>query len=334
MTRPFIARLLPAPVNGGLRMLDYWVWCGSVIRGDDGRYHMFASRWPKAFPFWAGYAVASEVVRAVADSPAGPYEFREVVLPARGERFWDGRMTHNPTVQRCGNTYLLYYIGSTYDGPTPMPDELRADKSLARGSWSRIAIGLATAPSPRGPWTRRDQPILAQAPGSWEAGPVTNPAPCVHADGSVLLIYRSSCEGRLALGVAHAESFDGPYERVGRVEPFNATDFTEDPFIWRSGDGYEMLAKDMLGGLTGEKHAGVHALSPDGLNWTLAPQPKAYSRTVDWSDGTRSTLGCLERPQLLIEDGVPTHLFCAAADGPGGFDHAANSWCQSIPLGL
>ncbi|HEX3086046.1 MAG TPA: GDSL-type esterase/lipase family protein, partial [Pyrinomonadaceae bacterium] len=40
----FQSRLLPAPLNGGLRLDGFWVWCGSVIKGDDGKYHMFASR--------------------------------------------------------------------------------------------------------------------------------------------------------------------------------------------------------------------------------------------------------------------------------------------------
>ncbi|MGV2786981.1 glycosyl hydrolase family 43, partial [Clostridium perfringens] len=31
----------PAPVAGGFRMPGYWIWCGSVIKGEDGRYHMF-----------------------------------------------------------------------------------------------------------------------------------------------------------------------------------------------------------------------------------------------------------------------------------------------------
>ena len=31
----FRDRLLPAPMDGGFRMDGYWVWCGSVIKGDD-----------------------------------------------------------------------------------------------------------------------------------------------------------------------------------------------------------------------------------------------------------------------------------------------------------
>jgi hypothetical protein len=47
-SRAFIDRLLPAPVTGGFAMEDFWVWCGSVIQGPEGKYHMFASRWPKS----------------------------------------------------------------------------------------------------------------------------------------------------------------------------------------------------------------------------------------------------------------------------------------------
>jgi hypothetical protein len=63
--RPFSSRLLPAPADGGFRMDGYWVWCGSAVRGEDGRYHLFAARWPHAYPFFQGYLVASEIVRAV-----------------------------------------------------------------------------------------------------------------------------------------------------------------------------------------------------------------------------------------------------------------------------
>lgn len=40
---PFKGKLLPAAKNGGFRMEDKMIWCGSVIKGEDGRYHMFAS---------------------------------------------------------------------------------------------------------------------------------------------------------------------------------------------------------------------------------------------------------------------------------------------------
>jgi len=45
-----------------------------------------------------------------------------------------------------------------------------------------------------------------------------------------------------------------------------------------------------------------------------------------------TTQGAFERTQLLIENGVPTHLFAATGDGPGGFDHALRTWNMVVPL--
>jgi hypothetical protein len=71
--KTFRRRLLPAPLNGGFRMNDYWVWCGSVVKGEDGRFHMFASRWPRGLSFSPHWLTNSEIVRAVSDKPEGPY---------------------------------------------------------------------------------------------------------------------------------------------------------------------------------------------------------------------------------------------------------------------
>ena len=47
----------------------YWSWGSSVVKGDDGKYHMFVSRFPKSLPFHPGWMVASEIVHAVSNVP-------------------------------------------------------------------------------------------------------------------------------------------------------------------------------------------------------------------------------------------------------------------------
>ena len=116
--------MLPASEEYGFGMDGYWVWCGSATKGADGLWHMYSARWPKSRPFFTGYIVSSEIVHAVADRTEGPYRFREVVLGARGEEFWDGRMTHNPSVVRSGGVTALFYIGATFRGGTPDRDAL------------------------------------------------------------------------------------------------------------------------------------------------------------------------------------------------------------------
>ena len=93
-----ISNLKEAPINGGLKMDNYWVWGSSVIRGDDNKYHMYASRWPKSLPFHPGRMIASEIVHAVSETPEGPYKFKDVALGDRGAQYWDGKSCHNPKI--------------------------------------------------------------------------------------------------------------------------------------------------------------------------------------------------------------------------------------------
>ena len=317
----FIGRLMPAPAGGGFAMEAYWVWCGSAIRGDDSRYHLFASRWPKSLSFSPHWLTNSEIVRASASTPEGPYRFEEVVLPARGEKWWDGRMTHNPTIHRWQGNYLLFYIGTTYEGETPVAGHpIDAGSPVRLQARANQRVGVAVAASVKGPWKRMDRPLLEPRPGKWDALMTTNPAPCLHGDGSVLLVYKSAASqsGLLTLGAARAPRYDGPYQRVpdGPLFDFSATgDHVEDAYVWRDASGYQLIMKDMQGGICGEAGGGIHATSADGVTWRVSKPAKAWSRRVLWSDGTTSEQRNLERPQLLIENGRPTHLFLAAATG-------------------
>ena len=339
---PFQKRIQPAPVNGGFKMDGYWVWGGCPVKGEDGKYHLFVSRWKKDMPFYIGYVFQSEVVRAVSENPEGPYEFAEIVLPRRGPDYWDGMMTHNPTIRKVGDNYLLFYIGATYnfekpDIPPTLHDSLTTPEmwKLRNKAYNTIRIGMAVSSSVYGPWERPDQPVLDVRPDKWDNTVVTNPAPFIHPDGSISLVYRSNTPEGLRLGLAKAKSYRQPFVRISDEPIFHFSEkkFCEDPFIWYNGEFYEAIMKDLTGNITGEWHAGVHGVSKDGIDWNIAPQPKAYSRKIIWDNGDTSIQGSFERPQLLINNkGEPTHLFAATADGPGGFRNAKNTWCMVVPL--
>lgn len=340
---PFQRRILPAPIGKGFKQEGYWVWCGSVAEGEDGRYHMFAARWPKEYPFFHGYLAASEIVRASADEPEGPYRFDEVVLPERGAGYWDGRMTHNPFIVKYGDEFLLFYIGATYEGNTPTREEMDALRLRPGGNgrnfpwYSSIRIGMARASSVFGPWQRPDKPTFNSDPQGWDNSVVTNPSPCLSPDGRILLYYRGSgCK----LGLAIAPSPDAPFLRQG-AEPIVALGEgieIEDPFVFWDDDHYEMVCKDLNGNVTGEFHATAHLISDDGVDWALAPQPKAWSRSIRWDDGTTTTQASIERPFILFCQNRSAYLFAATADGPGPHDgrpghyFAKNTWNMVIPL--
>jgi hypothetical protein len=155
----FIDELLPAPPSGGFRMSGYWVWPPALFKAEDGRYHMFASRWSKDLGF--GHWVSnSKIVRAVSDRPEGPYEYVETVLQPRKKQSIDGLITHNTRITKYKNQYLLYYMGSTYDFPVPQDREEISLDGRATAAWMNKRIGLAVADKIAGPSKRVDQPLL------------------------------------------------------------------------------------------------------------------------------------------------------------------------------
>jgi len=299
MARPLIERLGKVPAQSGFRQEGYFVWCGSLIRVG-GTYHLFASRWPEPTGFPEGYRTHSEIVRATADQAVGPYRFAEAVVAGRGGAYWDGRMCHNPKILRIGDTYVLYYIGS------------------ACGSGLR-KVGYAWGPSVEGPWMRADEPI----PLGEDAN---NPAPYVHADGSVLLAYR---DRELQMHVAGAPSFRGPYQVL--VRNLFPEGRLEDPDLtFRQGE-YHLVVEDNQGVLTGHVRFGGHLVSPDGVTWRPHRHRTVYTHTIDYEDGTSFTAERRERPELYSDhaeakgNGEPTHLIT-------GVLSQGKTWCLVQPI--
>ena len=337
-------KLQEAPVNGGFKMENYWVWGSSVIKGEDGKYHMYASRIPKYLPFHPGWMVASEIVHAVSETPEGPYKYVDLALGARGAQYWDGRSCHNPKIVKYKDIYILYYMGSTH----PFEDltyetgyRLKLDsKWCIAGRW-RKRIGIATSKSPYGPWKRQDKPILEVKPNSYYSFLTSNPSPLIKEDGSVILLFKSRQyredgikHSGMNISVATAQSYDSAYT-VMHDEPFFSEKnlgVIEDPHLWKDDTGFHMVAKDQRGKITGHHGDGLLAHSKDGLNWIVDKNPKAYTKTVKWDNGKTIKQGNLERPFVLVENGKPTHLFLATMDGPGGFQNGDNSWNMVIPL--
>lgn len=336
----FIDRILAAPIDGGYQDPDYWVWGSSVIRGEDNLYHMFASRWTNKINF-GNWVTNSEIVHAVADTPIGPYKTLGVVLPVRGKEYWDGMCTHNPRIIKYGEIFLLYYFGTTYDFDQPTPENPYVSKVNWDKAWMNKRIGIAMSHSVYGPWKRLDRPVIEPRFDSWDASITSNPAPVVNEKtGEILLMYKSSTFGLtppLLLGVSKAAKPEGPYDRLSDEPIFrfetvdnNLID-VEDPYIWWNGKRYEAILKDRSGEICGEEGGGIHAWSDNGVDWKLFDNIKAYSRDVLWEDGTITHQNHFERPFLLIEDGVPTHLFAATGIGPSAWSFD-KTWNMVLPL--
>ncbi|MFR1308788.1 MAG: glycoside hydrolase family protein [Gallintestinimicrobium sp.] len=210
---------------------------------------MFASRWPKDLGFGANWLFNCEIVRASSKNPEGPYTFQEVVLGRRGRTFFDGMNVHNPYIRKWNQTYYLYYMGTTFGGPIPGPGD-EVDSSRFTEVWNRKRIGLATAPSVFGPWTRCDEPLISPRDCShWDCTATTNPAVAIQPDGTTYMLYksRSFADGPLKIGVAKAPRPDGPFERILDDPIFNFEDpniHLEDPYLWYEDGKFRLLIKD------------------------------------------------------------------------------------------
>lgn len=330
-----------APRTPAFESEGYWVWGSSIVKGEDGKYHMFVSRFPKSLPFHPGWMIASEIVHATSDTPEGPYKFSDIALPARGAQYWDGRSTHNPRILKYQNKYYLIYMGSTHPFANPTYEQLTLDSPWCIIGRSNKRIGLAVADSPYGPWKRFNEPILKTKPNTFYSFLTSNPSPIIQEDGSVMMIFKGRTYigdnkfSGMALGMAYAPSIEGPYKVLNNDQPIfqvNGQGEAEDPFLWKDNKGYHAIFKDHVSKFTGEQGGGVMAHSKDGIRWTVDKDPKAYSRTVEWEDGKVEMQGQLERPFLLFENGKATYAFFATMNGPGGFENATKSWNMVIPI--
>lgn len=337
---PADKRLLLQPVDkqSVLESQDYYTWGGSPIKGEEGKYHLYYSRWKKEHGFLA-WVTHSEIAHAVADAAAGPYAFHDLVLPARGRQYWDGLTTHNPTIHCFDGKYYLYYMGTTGGG------EYRTD-CLNVTHRNNQRIGVAVADSPYGPWKRFDKPLIDVSPDSLahDALMVSNPSILQKPDGTYLMVYKAV--GKKKPGIwggpvvhlcATSQSPAGPFKK--HPEPiFTSSDShfpAEDPYIWCQDGAYYAIVKDMHGSFTKAGRSLALFYSLDGLDWKPVKHPLVSVPEIRWKDGSLMKLAYLERPQLLMENGEPVMLFLAADTLFGELgDYAGNghSFNVHIPL--
>ncbi|WP_211324155.1 glycoside hydrolase family protein [Echinicola strongylocentroti] len=294
------------------------IWGGSLVKGEDGLYHMMYSFWPKNIGWeWVNY---SQIGHAVSESPFGPFEHREVALPDRGENYWDGSCTHNPTVYKIGEKYYLYYMGNKGD------KEIVSTPGKPKINWvhrNNQRIGVAVADSPNGPWKRLDQPVLDIASDSTahDALMTSNPSVCQMEDGRILMVYKTVGKkeplpggGPVVHMVAIADSPTGPFKKYpDPVFTFEGERFpAEDPYIWFQDGKYRAIVKRIKFKGSERLFSLVHYDSEDGIKWEKGKYFEVSDRTVTWEDGSTTKLDHLERPQLFMEKGEPVALLCAA----------------------
>ncbi len=308
---PFAKKL--QPVGRALELEGYYVWCNSPIMGDDGKVHVFFSRW-KAEKKMSGWINGSEIVHAVANTPEEPFTVLATVLQPR-PGYFDATTCHNPLIKKVDGKYLLFYMGNS------------------NGKTNTKRIGLVSADSLYGPWKRQDEPLLLPGnEGAWDDHCSTNPAFIKHPNGQYWLYYKSwntkeyetsthpLIRGNRKYGLAIAEQPEGPYIKYSGnpVIDFSGKGDNrqfEDAYVWMEKGKFNMIARDM--GFYNHEN-GILMQSKNGLKWR---DPKIAYYGVDKyiqqppAPAHLKKYGRFERPQILLVNDKPAYLFTTSQGG-------------------
>ncbi len=91
-------------VDNGIERPDISFWGGNVLKGKDGRFHLFVCGWPENSPGGHHYWPQSTVFHAVSERVQGPYSIVNTIGPG-----------HNPEAFRLKDgRIVVYVIGSYY----------------------------------------------------------------------------------------------------------------------------------------------------------------------------------------------------------------------------
>lgn len=333
--------ICPVPKENLLEEEDYHIWCGCLIEGYDGKYHYYYARWPKEKGHFA-WVTDSEIAYAVSETPEGPFRKMGTVIGKRDPAFWDGSAVHNPQVIKWKGKYYLYHMGTTGSKPVACPASMKEEVWWEYRNNQKI--GVAIASDPAGPWQRLDRPVLDKSADltAFDALCVSNPAPVVTPDETILLIYKGVSNGNLPqgkavrYGVATADRPDGTYQKQDGCifESDNNTYrmIAEDPFVMMYHGLYYAVTRDVKGVFTGISGAFCLFVSKDGRRWEPAKHPLVYGTETTWTDGSK-TQGHLERPFVLQDrDGEPIMLLGAMTTQTDQEGNRLHSGSLRIPL--
>jgi len=291
---------------------SFFNWGASIIKGEDGLYHLFYSRWKAEYEF-TGWLVFSEVAHAVAESPEGPWKYHSTALKGRGKGHWDAITAHNPKIKNFEGKYYLYYI-STNMGNMEYTEEELLETALvgySHPNWSILRpnqrTGVAVSSSVYGPWERFSGTLIEPS------GPITtltvNPAIAQGADSLYYLIVKGDKpkEERFIRNqaIAIAKHPLGPFEM--QEKPVIDYMDTEDMSIW-----YDSSRKRFYGIFHSTEGFIGLVTSTDGVNWEKALDYKGIPKKLALQDGTTLEPQRLERPFIYHEDNE-LMVLCLAA---------------------
>jgi len=271
----------PRDIKNGLEdtsMKQWYYWDGKIIKGPDGKYHMFASRWDQSKGHFGWFD--SKAVQAVSDTLMGPYVDQGLLWPDD-----EGGKGHNVTALVMPDGSYAVVVSET------RPGDVFVSKSLD------------------GPWVRLG--TIQIADNEFKGlGRASNMSVMVRPDGDFEIVPRSGAILISKTGILGPYTVQGPsvYTKVNGLLKQNL----EDPVVWYSGGLYHIVVNSW------SNRKAFHLTSVDGINdWKyqgLAYDPT--KNFVRYTDGTVNHWNKMERPNVYIENGQVVAVTLAVVDVP------------------
>jgi hypothetical protein len=279
----------------GARQQTNFYWDGKILKGEDGKYHLYASRWPYSSGFGPPSGAngtgwqSSIAMQAISDGIMGPYVMQGDCYTRNQEGNNKG---HNTTalVSPTGAAPYTLSVGEIVAGQM-------FGASSANGPWTLLGLTKTNSNGHSGCGTLSSNFTFTVGPDNrfW----ATSRAGCIMRSDQVLGSYTVETDSVLP----NLEN--------------NTNNNAEDEVIWYSGGYYHIVYNYW------HVQRAYHIMSKDGLtNWTstgLAYQgtqspANASSSWLRYTDGTVNQWHNMERVGVYQESGHVTHFTFAVTD--------------------
>ncbi|WP_346238460.1 glycoside hydrolase family protein [Niabella insulamsoli] len=297
----------------------YYNWCPSILKTEDGVYHLFYSTWKKEYGF-GGWLTRCEIAHATSENPTGPWKPVGTVLQGAGKGHWDAITAHNPKIKYFEGKYYLYYVSTNLGDKAYTEEEITqtGQTFYSHPNWAILRknqrTGVAVADNINGPYKRMDHPLIEPS------GPITtitvNPAITQGKDGRYFLIVKGDKPNETRFirnqAIAIGDSPIGPF----KIQPEPVIDYldTEDISMWYDKKlDYFYAIFHATSGFIGL------VSSPDGMHWSKAKDYRLMPKELKMTSGEVRKYDRMERPFVFVEEGKPKVLSLALKKGDDSF---------------
>ena len=291
------------------KMARWNYWDGQILKGPDGKYRMFASRWDQALGHKAwGESLA---VSAVSDTLFGPYRDQGLTWPDN-----QGGRGHNVVALRMHDGRYAVVVSETRGGDVFVSDSID-------GPWRQL--GTITFDQSRFQLVKTPGDVAVRNDPAAKPARPANFSVMLRPDGAYQIVPRS---GQILIS---KNGVLGPYTVMGdsvyrglNGMPQGDMRAFEDPVVWFSGGWHHIVVNHWR-----ERRA-YHLISRDGITgWKV--QGLAYEPGADfirYADGALNHWSKLERPGVVIDKGHVVAMTFAVVDTPkddqtGGNGHGS-----------